>query len=390
MIRIPGKIPINIYPFFWLLAVGLGFLNSHTFNGYFSAGVVPIMGTFIWTAIIFISVVVHEFGHALTAIAFGQKAHIDLIGFGGLTHRHGKKLPFWKEFLITLNGPLAGCLLILVTYLALKNVTNEKALVTQILWMTLTVNIFWTVVNLLPIQPLDGGRLLGIVLESIFGLKGVKFNLLLSVFFGVAISVFFFATQAFLAGALFLILTFESYRTWKNSLSLTKFDQDIDLQKKLREVEKDINSGHFDDAVPKLEELRSKINSGVIYVTATSHLAEIYYEQGRLKDAYDLLLPLKSQLSDKSLRILHQLAYQLKHYDVAIEIGNPVYQAAPSYETALINAISYSLLNQTQPALGWLQRAIRDGLPNLKAILSKKEFDSIRQTPQFRGFLSME
>jgi hypothetical protein len=46
----------------------------------------------------------------------------------------------------------------------------------------------------------------------------------------------------------------------------------------------------------------------------------------------------------------------------------------------------YSILGQVRPALGWLQRAINDGLPNIRAILTKKEFDNIRQTPQFRSF----
>ena len=385
MIRIRGKIPINIYPFFWLLAGGIGFLNINSFSTHFTPGILPVMGTLIWVGIILVSVVIHEFGHAITAISFGQKAHIDLIAFGGLTHRHGKKLPLWKEFFITLNGPLAGCLLVATTLLALQFVP-EKSLLTDILLLTITVNIFWTLVNLLPIQPLDGGRLLGIILEGIFGLKGMKFSLLLSVFFGAAISIYFFATGAFLPGSLFLLLTFESYRSWQSSLSLTKFDQDTELQKNLREAEKDIHAGSFDIAISKLEELRRKGSSGIIFTTATKHLANILFDQGRLKEAYDLLLPLKSQLDDNGLKILHQLAYQLKHYDVAVEVGKGVYQANPSYETALINAISHSLLNETKPALGWLQRAIHDGLPNIKAILSKKEFDNIRQTPEFRAF----
>ena len=72
MLSFFSKIPIKIYPFFWILAIGIGWLNSMT-----------LMGTAIWTVVIIISVVVHEYGHALTAMAFGQTAVIQLVGLGG-------------------------------------------------------------------------------------------------------------------------------------------------------------------------------------------------------------------------------------------------------------------------------------------------------------------
>ena len=65
MIRIPGRIPITIHGAFWILAALIGFLNSHS-----------IVGTLIWMAIILISVLFHELGHALTALAFKQNMHI--------------------------------------------------------------------------------------------------------------------------------------------------------------------------------------------------------------------------------------------------------------------------------------------------------------------------
>src|SRR5262249_30239367 len=97
MITIPGKIPIRIHPLFWLLAILIGWISSNT----------PI-GTALWVLVILISVIVHEYGHALTAIAFGQRARIDLIVTGGLTQRSGPVLKLWKEFFVILNGPLAG------------------------------------------------------------------------------------------------------------------------------------------------------------------------------------------------------------------------------------------------------------------------------------------
>src|SRR3546814_18959362 len=57
-------------------------------------------GTLVWTVIVFLSVLIHEYGHALTAVAFGQRARIELVALGGVTQRSGTKLNLWKEFII--------------------------------------------------------------------------------------------------------------------------------------------------------------------------------------------------------------------------------------------------------------------------------------------------
>ena len=69
-----------------------------------------MIGTLIWVGIIFFSVVIHEFGHALTAVFFKQTARIQLIAFGGVTMFEGPKLKFWQQFIITFrkHHPLAA------------------------------------------------------------------------------------------------------------------------------------------------------------------------------------------------------------------------------------------------------------------------------------------
>src|SRR3989344_6678184 len=73
MIVIPGRIPVAIHPFFWLIAGLIGWMNSHT-----------LFGMLAWIGIILVSVLVHEFGHALTAVFFKQKTKIQLVALGGL------------------------------------------------------------------------------------------------------------------------------------------------------------------------------------------------------------------------------------------------------------------------------------------------------------------
>jgi Zn-dependent protease len=376
MLKIPGRIPITVYPFFWLLAALIGWINT-----------LNIAATLVWCVIIFFSVLIHEYGHALTAMSFGQRAQIDLVAMGGLTQRRGPKLKLWQEFIIVLNGPIAGFLLFLAAY-HLKYILEAQQASPfwlYVLTVTYSVNFFWTIVNLLPIQPLDGGRLLSIVLEAIFGLKGIKTALFLSFLISGMIGLAFFSFHAFLPGALFLLLTFESYRSWRSSLSLTEQDQNFIIQHLLKEAEKDMAHGHQKESINKLERIREITKAGVVYFTATQYLANLLAEEGRYKEAYEILSPLKKKLDADSLRLLHHLAYRSGDWQAAIDVGNRSHQSYPSYDTALLNAFCHAFLGQARPAVGWLQCAIREGLPNLKEVFDKSEFDPIRGDPIFQG-----
>lgn len=374
MITIPGRIPIRIYPFFWLLICLIGWLSSYT-----------VTGTLIWAVVIFFSVLIHEYGHALTAIAFGQTAHIELVGLGGVTVRHGPRQKLWKEFIIVLNGPLAGFMIYVIAS-QFRYVLEGDApdLLKYTIFITMIANLFWTIVNLLPIHPLDGGKLLSIILESIFGMAGVRAALLISSVLAIAVSVYFFLNQSLLGGALFVMLAFESYRAWQGSGQLSAQDDNEELQKALKEAETSLRSGEEEKAQHQLEQLRDKTKEGMIYLAATELLAKLYAKQGHTKEAYELLKPLDDALSPESLKLLHQLAYKNGHLKEAIELGDRAYQVYPGYETALTNAFSYALLGEVKPAVGWLKRAIGDGLPNLKAHLKRPEFDNIRSLPLFR------
>ena len=72
---------VRIHPLFWLIAVMLGWGYTHLHR--------PATGNIVgdlalWVGCVFVSILVHEFGHALTGRLFGSHAHIVLYGFGGL------------------------------------------------------------------------------------------------------------------------------------------------------------------------------------------------------------------------------------------------------------------------------------------------------------------
>jgi len=374
MIRLKGVIPIHIYPIFWVLSFAIGFINSSS-----------IFEIFIWVGIVFISVLIHEYGHALTALFFGQRAHIDLLGFGGLTHRHGKKLKKWQDFLIIFNGPLAGFLFCSACYgLLLFVQPGQNGLLMYILQSTILINLFWTVLNLLPIQPLDGGHLLSIALEGLFGIKGLKIALFVSMILAGLMTALGFLTHQLFIGVIFFMFAFENYRLWKNSLALTDFDQDSVLQNMLKSAKKELSLGNSEGALNELQHIRDVSKNGVTYLTATELMAEILDQHGKYKEGYEILKPIVSKLKPESLLLFQKLAFHSGKFEMAAKIGAKAYQMYPEYEVALINALSFASLKEETPSIGWLQCAIRDGLPNIRAILEKPEFDAIRMGPAFK------
>ena len=162
-------------------------------------------------------------------------------------------------------------------------------------------------------------------------------------------------------------------------------DYNTALQQMLNEAEQYARVGNHDLAKQTFQKIRDITKSGVILSGCYGKSRKSFLdEQGDFKEAYNLLLPLKRKLSADGIRLLHQIAYRTGYFKEAISVGDRSYQTYPSYDTALINALCYSLLGEVQPAVGWLQCAVRDGMPNLKSILAKPEFDGIRTNPLFR------
>jgi len=110
-------------------------------------------------AVFAVSLLVHEFGHALVARKLKLRPdHILLHAFGGVT-RLGRQ-PRPKEGMITiLAGPLAGLALGILTFVLLQTLDLTGALRAAV-WLLCWFNLFWSLFNLLPIGDLDGGRFL--------------------------------------------------------------------------------------------------------------------------------------------------------------------------------------------------------------------------------------
>lgn len=377
MIVIPGRIPVAIHPIFWLFAALIGYLNSGTF-----------IGTLVWVGIIFFSVLFHEFGHALTALLFKQEAKIQLIALGGVTSYEGPKMRFWQQFIVVFNGPFAGFLLFLLATFLLHTVSFSPFM-QGVFKITQIANLFWTVVNLLPVIPLDGGQLLRIVLEASFGVKGFKVSLLIGAILSGLLSFYFFLIQAFLIGALFFLFAFQSFGSWRHCRHVTKEDREGKGQDLLLLAERALQEGKKEEAKRLLKGIcADKKGHGMLYASAAQYLALFYAEEGKGQEAYDLLLGIKDQLAEEGRSLLHKLAAEQKNYTLIAELSAEVYQSLQTQEVALRNARAFASLKQPKPAGGWLLTAWQHGGLDLNHLLSEEPFSAIKDDPDFRHFIN--
>lgn len=366
------KIPISISPAFWLVAALIGYLSSFSF-----------LGTLVWVVVIFVSVFVHEMGHALTAKAFGLKPRIAFVAMGGLTYHHGQSLPFWKQFLIVLNGPLFGLGLFFLASFILDFSSLQEGLLRSTILLFRGVNLFWTLVNLLPILPLDGGHLLRIVLEGAFGPKGVRYAFLASAILSVAGSLFFFVYGSILIGALFFLFAFQSFETWRQMRYFSKEDQSERYKRDFIRAEELFRQGDKQNALAAFYELQKQAGHGIIHLLSTQYIAFLEKERGCKQEAYAALLPIQKELHDEALCLLHELAFEMKNYRLVVDLSGRVFQILPTVEVALRCCYAHAHLGEGMQSIRWLETAVEGGLKNLPDVLLADSFDPIRKDPIF-------
>lgn len=155
-----GGIPITIQPIFFgvILLLGLG-----AFDGVLLA---------TWVLIAFVSVLVHELGHAVAFRAYGQHPTVTLHAIGGLTAGEAELSPA-RSVVVSLAGPLAAMALFglpawVVHQSGAVVGTDGRIVLEQVLF----VNIGWSLLNLAPVLPLDGGNVTRSVIDLLSDGRG--------------------------------------------------------------------------------------------------------------------------------------------------------------------------------------------------------------------------
>ncbi len=179
---------VRVHPLFWLLSVLLGWGAYSGPNG-------SLAFLAIWVGCVFASILLHEFGHVLMGQLFGARGHIVLYSFGGLAIGSNNLSRRWQRILVLLAGPgiqLVFCailfgLLFVVPRMIVTTAWGPYAL--EALGDLLEINLFWPLLNLLPVFPLDGGQISREVCQAVSPQRGGAFALGLSMLVAAAIAI---------------------------------------------------------------------------------------------------------------------------------------------------------------------------------------------------------
>lgn len=136
---------VRVHPLFWVvIALGVA-------TGYFRE-----------LLMLFVIVCCHELGHAIAAKYFGWRLRkIELLPFGGVaeTEEYGNR-PYREELIVILAGPFQHLILMALSWVAVAIFPFWTTSDHELFLFHNTALLFF---NLLPLWPLDGGKLLQLI-----------------------------------------------------------------------------------------------------------------------------------------------------------------------------------------------------------------------------------
>jgi Zn-dependent protease len=218
-------VPVRIHPLFWLAQLLMAWNPEPS-------------AVLMWILAALVSLLVHEFGHVVAMRAAKLRSHVVIFAFGGLTVAD-TRLPrsTAQQVMISLAGPLAGLALFLLV-IVLGQVTGHPVRVRdaggipmfvpsffpgatispldRFAFDLLLFNLYWSVFNLMPVFPLDGGQVARAVLVHRQPHDGFRQSCLLSAVTGAILAVVAWVHwgQFFLA-LLFAYLAWFNYSAWR-------------------------------------------------------------------------------------------------------------------------------------------------------------------------------
>lgn len=159
--RIAG-IDLYMHATFPLLFVWVGFIywvQTGTLEG--------VLFGLVFIAVLFVCVVLHEYGHALTARRYGiGTRYITLLPIGGVAMLERMPKDPRQEIVVALMGPAVNIVIASVLFVIIgftrgaDEVLVPTLLPVNFLQSVLYANVFLAVFNMIPAFPMDGGRVL--------------------------------------------------------------------------------------------------------------------------------------------------------------------------------------------------------------------------------------
>ncbi|MBF7151095.1 MULTISPECIES: stage IV sporulation intramembrane metalloprotease SpoIVFB [Bacillus] len=190
---------ISVHPLFWVIIV----------IGIFTARFKELL-------LLFCIVLIHELGHAFAAAHYNWRIKkIQLLPFGGVAEleEHGNK-SLKEELVVVIAGPIQHIWMMAVGYILFETGWLGAELYYFFMWNNIIILAF----NLLPIWPLDGGKVLFNVLSYRFPYLQAheKMMKLSCVFFSVILVwQLLWNSNNIMMWVLLIFLAISLYREWK-------------------------------------------------------------------------------------------------------------------------------------------------------------------------------
>lgn len=220
-------VDVRVHPMFWILPLLL--------RG--GQGDLTPIDAVIMLAAAFIAILLHELGHVFAFRHFGTDADVVLYGMGGLAiPRHSRWHGTWPQVFISFAGPLAGFCLAAFIFAALYAARvpmlfkwgwpyvfayafgdlaslHLRQLVSDLLYIC----VYWGLVNLLPIYPLDGGQISRTLFLRYDVRDGLNKSLILSIVAAVMMALNGLQMGSLFMTLLFGVLAYQSYAALQNN-----------------------------------------------------------------------------------------------------------------------------------------------------------------------------
>ena len=166
----------------------------------------------------FVSILIHELGHALTMRQFGCR-HVSIVlhGFGGYALSQGARFTRGQQILVSLAGPLlqAACGLFLL-FLLRESLSAMSEWARRLTGSFVLISLYWAILNLIPVFPLDGGQ----VLKAFLGPRRIQLTLGISMSVAIVVACLIYLTSGSILFPILLVyMAVENYKALKHGES---------------------------------------------------------------------------------------------------------------------------------------------------------------------------
>jgi Zn-dependent protease len=237
---------------FWLISAAWGYEWARGWDevylrlGLESPG--PFSLLVVWVGVSFISILIHELGHSLMMRRFGISSYIVLYHFGGLaipesfgSARTRFRSGHWEQIAISAAGPgLQLSFGLAVAGLAIASGCNvgtlgyllgdflpippgnfpSNALYMALIDSAIYTSVFWAILNLIPVLPMDGGRIAQELIAMNRFTDGRRETIILGIVVAIMVAIMGFQNERSTLAINFMILAILNYQMLNDPFSL--------------------------------------------------------------------------------------------------------------------------------------------------------------------------